>query len=392
MAKRAYIGISDIARKIKSMYFGAQIDVNSKNLVGNGGFDTGSTGWTSLYPDVSFVSNTGGYSGYCTRLSIASEPAYPNNNVVLYYFDNTKLFVEGHIYYVSCMCKASSEMSVILAINDVDSLSRYWLAYSGSKTIGTSWSLVSARGTAKVMNATADKPYVGFMLRDIVASGSVYLDEVKVFDLTAMFGAGNEPSQAVCDTCLPYGVVLDKARKIKKGYIGINGIAHQFYSTQTLKGFSTCPFPNFTANTATNEYGTWTASASSISSSSYPAYKAFDSDTSSMWYSSDLSLGDTAYVQLNFPAGVRINPTKATITYRRFGSGSCVQGYDPDTGEWVRLGNTGHVANSSYTETHTYSSAIYFSAIRAYATRYSGSYPDPIVLDLKITAGTLKIE
>lgn len=321
MAKNVYIGVSNIAKKIKSMYFGAQVDINSKNLVGNGSFNTGSTGWTSLYPDISFVINTGGYSGNCTRLSIASEPAYPNNNMVLYYFDDTKLFIEGHIYYVSCLCKTSSAMNVILAINDVDSLSRYWLAYSGSKTIGTSWSLVSAVGTAKVTNATTDKPYVGFMLRNIVASGSVYLDEVKVFDLTAIFGAGNEPSQTICDTYLPYGVLLDKARKIKKGYIGVDGIAKLFYNTDPIiTSFSSNIFPVITARSdditgvnVTDSYGTWTIQgyANFNNDGSNNVTYAFDSSTSTYWK----SYGGTGkkYAYVKTPNGVSIKPTQFSL-------------------------------------------------------------------------------
>lgn len=322
MAKGVYIGVSSIAKKIKNIYIGENGSVASKNLVTNGDMEGGQTGWKSLYPDLNLVINVGGYLGQCLRLSIAAEPAYPDNNMFLHYFDNTKLFIEGHIYYVSCRCKASSEMNVILAINDIDSLSRYWLAYSGAKTIGTSWSLISAIGTAKVTNATTDQPYVGIMLRNIVASGSVYVDEVKVFDLTEMFGAGNEPSQSVCDTTLASDIgSTNIARKVKKGYVGVDGIAKLFYNTDPIiTSFSSNIFPVITASrdditgvNVTDSYGTWTIQgyANFNSDGSNNVTYAFDSSTSTYWK----SYGGTGkkYAYVKTPNGVSIKPTQFSL-------------------------------------------------------------------------------
>lgn len=391
MAKNAYIGVSNIAKKIKSMYFGAQVDINSKNLVGNGSFNTGSTGWTSLYPDISFVINTGGYSGNCTRLSIASEPAYPNNNMVLYYFDNTKLFIEGHIYYVSCLCKTSSAMNVILAINDVDSLSRYWLAYSGSKTIGTSWSLISAIGTAKVMNATTDQPYVGIMLRNIVASGSVYVDEVKVFDLTEMFGAGNEPSQSVCDTYLPYGVLLDKARKIKKGYIGVDNVARCFYSAPTE--FTSNPAPTgfsggLTSGTDSNEWGTWTITADVQNSGYYPK-DAFDGDTSTHFTGSSMGTSTgTRSITLKCPDGVYIKPSHIQFVGARLGTVT-FSGVT-ESGSSVTFATKTGSTTSNETMNVYPTTELWFKSFSITTTRYSSSYKQPWFTEFQIVSGEIR--
>lgn len=76
----------------------------------------------------------------------------------------------------------------------------------------------------------------------------VYFDGLMIVDLTATFGAGNEPDKAWCDqniafttstTTVNWSVsrkvsnlylgVGDKARKVIKGYIGVNGVARQFF-------------------------------------------------------------------------------------------------------------------------------------------------------------------
>ena len=164
-------------------------------------------------------------------------------------------------------------------------------------------------------------------------------------------------------------------------YVGVS-------ETEKLTTFSDCPFPNFTTNTATDKYGTWTVSCSSQrNSTTYAAYNAFDTDTGTLWGSGKLTT-NFAYVQLDFPQGVSIKPTTVMMTYASCGTGSCVQGYNPDTGEWVTIGNTSQLSTSDKVERFEYSGTVYFTAIRAYANAYSGSYA--YVSNLKITAGTIK--
>lgn len=263
-------------------------------------------------------------------------------------------------------------------------------------TNGTTWvdlaTLTKASSNIReTFDITGDTYYLAFRLKlyRYSAAYEIIIDDFKITSGTIKTLSSNDFAHKVKKA---YVGVENKARKVKKGYIGVAGIARLFYSAETLKTFSTCPFPDFTANTATNEYGTWTSSASSVWGASNSAHDAFDADTSTYWRSNELDTSGTAYVQLDFPSGVRIKPTKVTITYRQFGSGGCIQGYNPDIGEWVTIGDTGYTANSDYTETFTYNKATYFSAIRAYSNRYSSSYPTPRVSNLKITSGTLKIE
>lgn len=189
-----------------------------------------------------------------------------------------------------------------------------------------------------------------------------------------------------------YVGVANAARKVKKGYIGVNGVARLFYSAETLVPFTTCPFPNFSTDTATNDYGTWSASSTGISGTSYQAHDAFDADTKTSWRSKDLASPTTyATVQLTFPTGVFINPTKITVSCMQFVR-CLVQGFNSETNAWEDIGEATSPAYTLTTTNLTYSGSVYFSAIRAYGARYSASYDRPEVADLKITSGTIKLE
>lgn len=182
-----------------------------------------------------------------------------------------------------------------------------------------------------------------------------------------------------------------KARKVKKGYIGVNGVAKLFYSAETLVPFTACPFPKFTDDTATNDYGTWTASSSGRYSTSYKAYLAFDENAETYWRSKALLSNEYAYAQLNFPTGVLINPTALTVKCRQFVR-CFVEGYNPESSTWERISEVPVSANDFVDTPFSYTGVEYFSAIRAYGMRYSSGYDTPEVANLKITKGTIKLE
>ena len=79
----------------------------------------------------------------------------------------------------------------------------------------------------------------------------MYVDGLMVIDLTATYGAGNEPTKEFCDqyfafttgtntVTIPTAREIKKmyigvggvARKVKKGYIGVGGVARPFWSTE----------------------------------------------------------------------------------------------------------------------------------------------------------------
>ena len=183
-----------------------------------------------------------------------------------------------------------------------------------------------------------------------------------------------------------------KARKVKKGYVGVNGVARLFYSAETLVPFTTCPYSDVINEMPTNEYGTWKISAWSKYSDDYQAYKAFDEDTSTYWRSAELlSSSASSYVQLFFPTGVLIKPATVKVVCRKFVR-CFIEGYNPETGAWERIGEATSSGSSFTTTNLTYSGDVYFSGIRAYGARYSSSVNTPEVADLKITSGTIKLE
>lgn len=87
-------------------------------------------------------------------------------------------------------------------------------------------------------------PYVAgenWTLRSFTVNGSqtVYRQRHMIIDLTAAFGAGNEPTKDWCDRCIPFfegtiGIISaasgyvgigGAAKKLATGYVGVNGVA-----------------------------------------------------------------------------------------------------------------------------------------------------------------------
>ena len=72
---------------------------------------------------------------------------------------------------------------------------------------------------------------------DSTGSDTVLFNDYMCYDLTALYGAGNEPTLEWCDANIEllenlYKQQNSKARKVKKGYIGVAGIARPFFSAE----------------------------------------------------------------------------------------------------------------------------------------------------------------
>lgn len=65
----------------------------------------------------------------------------------------------------------------------------------------STWTMESKINTITELNASS-----GFKIRNFVVNGvnTVYSDGLMLIDLTADFGAGNEPSKAWCDKNIPF--------------------------------------------------------------------------------------------------------------------------------------------------------------------------------------------
>ncbi len=105
----------------------------------------------------------------------------------------------GHVIYICCMAKAATGLRPAIA-----------LGYGGANmssfgvnvTASGSWQLISRR-VSLAADTYPTNMYLG--LAGTFAAGAVaYFEDAMVVDLTDVFGAGNEPTQAWCDANIKY--------------------------------------------------------------------------------------------------------------------------------------------------------------------------------------------
>lgn len=151
--------------------------VSVPNLVTNGDFSNGTTGWATSNATISASNNVG-------SVTASAQYGYAGMSA----FTPT---VVGSKYYVSAMIKSISSLI------KVGMSSSSFGAYSGSNN----YEKVSVICTATTTNTHVP------IVRDDRASGWDVANVMNMFsvNLTQTFGAGNEPSQAWCDQYLTFG-------------------------------------------------------------------------------------------------------------------------------------------------------------------------------------------
>lgn len=194
-----------------------------------------------------------------------------------------------------------------------------------------------------------------------------------------------------------YVGVSGKARKVKKMYVGVNGKAKQVYPSYTLISFTANPIPTGWSGTTTtadyefstsNDYGTWKCSSNMVASStSYIAWKAFDSSTSTYYRNSSTANNPT--VTLFLPTNISINPTKLLLRLYYCGTGTKVEGRIEGTSTWEQIYATTSGTTSATSYTPTVSTSNYYDAFRVVTTQQSSSYARR-VYELQLTTGTIK--
>lgn len=220
MAKRMYIGVA-----------------TATNMISNGTFDS-MTGWTVQAGTWSIVSS----SVYGVP---ASSGLYQRIRTT-----NTISLISGHKYYCSVEYIKTGTPPVGWGMHNETSNTTYWI-YNINNAAST-FTKVSNLYTATA-NATTN--FLLYCCRNTYTSDlTVKYNNLFVIDLTALYGAGKEPTQAQCDKYFyvnSKGMVVcndasiaakarkvkkmyigvgGKARKVKKGYIGVGGKARQFFS------------------------------------------------------------------------------------------------------------------------------------------------------------------
>ena len=227
----------------RNIYIGVPVTKTVTNLIGQiGDFEDGT--WkvvnSESYCKLSSTHKFGTNSLVMRQAEAATELSYTlkNGNQILVQLDN------AHTYYASIWVNTQSLET---------SCDIYWPiaeppVMSGAKnTKINEWqqhSVVFKRNTF-----TNDQYPIRIDVNNYPGNTiRVYFDGLMIIDLTATFGAGNEPDKAWCDqniafttntTSVNWSVarkinnlylgVNNQARKIIKGYIGVNGVARQFF-------------------------------------------------------------------------------------------------------------------------------------------------------------------
>jgi hypothetical protein len=137
----------------------------------------------------------------------------------------------------------------------------------------------------------------------------MYVDGLMVVDLTAMYGAGNEPTKEFCDqyfafttgtntVTIPTAREIKKmyigvggvARKVKKGYIGVGGVARPFFSGGELSYYGTAT----ALNTSTYYLQAATVGNYALFAGGYSS-RAVNAYNSSLTQTTATELGNTKY-------------------------------------------------------------------------------------------------
>lgn len=156
----------------------------SHNLVKNGDFSDGTTGWElrNHTEGVNFSVVNG--KAVLTTLDDSGHYAF-----IITYLS----VVQDHIYYLRGEVTAGS----ITTPGSFSSNSGgAWINYINVKMEANTTKQFSARDTS---TGTTDNGYVSCSIYCNVVGATLSLDNIRFYDLTQMFGAGNEPDKAWCD-------------------------------------------------------------------------------------------------------------------------------------------------------------------------------------------------
>lgn len=233
MARKAYIGVNGKARRVTKMYIGAKM---LTNLLPAGDFE--GSGWSgATYSTAHAYSGT--RSMQCVGTAGSAEDTHNTTaNIAL---NNT------HQYYASIYGWQDTKTNGAR-------VGFYWPvaepSFNDNLPIGEAgrWNRYSAINNRSSFS-NGSYPFRVDWNNNGVA-GTIYFDGCMLIDLTAEFGAGNEPTKEWCDDHIRFtagGQVCafvdgnSKARNIKKAYIGIGGKARPFWSYESIEYYGSAP-------------------------------------------------------------------------------------------------------------------------------------------------------
>ena len=165
------------------------------NLVTNGSFENGTTGWT-VYSPISPVENASKYGNYLLFNYHAGQ--YQNAGQQINAIANNIYYASVWMYtYAVGTGKCYNDMNIYYGGTD------HWQGFGGTQNNIRVWEKKSQLYTIPSVTSPIIIPAIlPYSATDSL--GDCYADGVFLIDLTATFGAGKEPSKAWCDANLDY--------------------------------------------------------------------------------------------------------------------------------------------------------------------------------------------
>ena len=185
-------------------------------------------------------------------------------------------------------------------------------------------------------------------------------------------------------------VLGDGTKEVKKVQINGKTVFERINEIPFSSSLAPTSWTQVTKNkeyTASNSYGTWEIITNSVSSSSYAVYLAFDGNASTEWRSADLGTSGTSYCRIDTP--LLIKPINIHIIYTAHGTGSYIQGLNPDTNEWENL-QVLTKSTSKIDTNYTITTDKFYSSFRTYSKPYSTGSRINHVYEFEITEGYYK--
>ena len=256
MAKGIYVGVNNKARKVKKGYVGRR----NKKIAIYEDFDNGVRGWINKNMDytlfIDYINGINGTDDICAFFQITNIPSGNSIQIATVYFPIE--LHKNHVYYgylyTKGQTKNNSYISPVLRLNKRSTKYNVGnsIIASANPNLSTKETWNKGNSLYGTIDLSEDDDYYDYNACEIEmiikAPGTpfgkgqgFYVDKVRVWDLTEIYGEGNEPTQEWCDENKQLLEELSQfvARKVKKAYIGVGGIARPFFNEPELSYYGT---------------------------------------------------------------------------------------------------------------------------------------------------------
>lgn len=174
------------------------------NLIPNGNFETDTSGWTAVSSTLTKDSSYYMFGSSALKI-VATGTTYSRARLSL----NSIIQDKSHVYYLFAYGIATTLttgntwfMEITRRINDVTTYDSSWFPRHNTTGI---WERANKYFEAYYFNSSTNH-FLDIMSANAGVAGTdtIFADGVCLVDLTAAFGAGNEPTKAWCDEHLSY--------------------------------------------------------------------------------------------------------------------------------------------------------------------------------------------